>query len=1225
MMRSIYSTSACRSSYFYDPGYFLDARCEINPLSISTSFVTNCCCCCCCCTNNSNNYLVYNRLPRINPSFVCNGLRQSTLIQFSPSKRLVYHGRRRQTCSSDSVIRDSDRNYYYEKLYSFKEGRKFGKGRFACLGNNDKTDIRFVRDDETDDEFVDEVDLLLDLLTEEIGVKERKKVEKKKDDGYVKGKMKSVRLGSVKKDSKCGNKGVEIRSNEEEDRRRLRKERREEEKRSSMQGVNRELRKEGSSCSSYYSVSSTGEYENGNDDVEIRGDDGYVRGESSSEYKDDRVMDAKSYDERVDQRVDLRRKEENENVKKNSVDLYYGNEEWRKKSEKKLNVESSQQQSQVSWSNERNSQQDIVKTDKITGQSQSMKFKRLVEKSELDNRVIESSTNKRHGDGEYKLVTDRRESADRVQSNLNLEASRIHKTDKKGTSKFNNKVTESSTSTRDSDTEHKLITGRRERSDLVTRQNQNRKQSNVNLEASRIHGIDEKETLELDNKVTESSTDKRYSDTEYKVITDRRESADRITRRNEYTKQSNVNIEASRIHDIDKNEASTSSSSLEARMKNWEDYTTEVSDQVEDRREGNQQSIDHLTTFEQPRFEYQQISETSDNRMTSTESNRRNETKELRLGTSSSTEKVTVDQQVDLRRKGVEDTYMSSGVELEEGPTKSVTTGRKTTKALSFTAGMPKAAASTYKAMKLNPEPNLQQTGAGEIIHEDAIVSAEKQHKSSRHYMGEFIEKAKHELSISEVQQENETGEVGLVYEDDEVHELKSSGDDGSGNFDRKDGPSGPSDEMWHETGASSQQPAGTDAPDSTGNDDTAKKRGRSLWNVIGDVVRLRWASPPTETHTPKSGVVKASSNQSASSERWFSGHESSDDNVKIGSTKGRKESSKTSSTKDKSDSPILLSSSTNTNQGSSSKTVSPSMEESSFPLPAIRMRRSPIVKKTSDKTDASTSDKMGEVDLKPVTQVSQMDVSGSGKMVVVDQSVPTRRKLGRTGQVSKDVFDEWEEAYTVEAKQRQQDEFFMREALLEAKKAADFWEVPVGAVLVQDGKVIARGYNLVEELRDSTAHAEMICIREASNNLRSWRLSGTTLYVTLEPCPMCAGAILQARVDTLVWGAPNKLLGADGSWIRLFPDVDGGNGSDKPPAPVHPFHPNMAVRRGVLSAECADVMQQFFQLRRKKKEKKTETEPPTIPPPSCLPIPQHHNSKFLSKLHDTFGIMFCL
>ncbi|XP_039069281.1 tRNA(adenine(34)) deaminase, chloroplastic-like [Hibiscus syriacus] len=188
----------------------------------------------------------------------------------------------------------------------------------------------------------------------------------------------------------------------------------------------------------------------------------------------------------------------------------------------------------------------------------------------------------------------------------------------------------------------------------------------------------------------------------------------------------------------------------------------------------------------------------------------------------------------------------------------------------------------------------------------------------------------------------------------------------------------------------------------------------------------------------------------------------------------------------------------------------------------------------------------------------------------------------------------------------------FMREALLEAKKAADSWEVPVGAVLVQHVKIIARGRNLVEELRDSTAHAEMICIREASSILCSWRLADTTLYVTLEPCPMCAGAILQERIDTVVWGAPNKLLGADG-----------GNGSevtDKPAAPVHPFHPNMGIRRGLLASECADMMQQFFQLRRKNKGKNAE-QPQS---PSSLPVTSHR-SKFFTKMHDILHLMFCL
>ncbi|KAL6604793.1 hypothetical protein ACP70R_042737 [Stipagrostis hirtigluma subsp. patula] len=233
------------------------------------------------------------------------------------------------------------------------------------------------------------------------------------------------------------------------------------------------------------------------------------------------------------------------------------------------------------------------------------------------------------------------------------------------------------------------------------------------------------------------------------------------------------------------------------------------------------------------------------------------------------------------------------------------------------------------------------------------------------------------------------------------------------------------------------------------------------------------------------------------------------------------------------------------------------------------------------------------------------------------------RRMFQRNKQVPKETFDEWEAAYQHDAKQRKADELFMREALLEAQRAADIWEVPVGAVLVQNGEIIARGCNLVEDLRDSTAHAEIVCIREASNKLKTWRLADTTLYVTLEPCAMCAGAILQARIDTVVWGAPNKLLGADGSWVRLFPGdgqtstLDSANQSQTA-GPIHPFHPKITIRRGVLSTECSEIMQQFFQLRRKKKQRPQS-------PPRAHHHGHHHPIKFFSKMHNMFGTIFCL
>lgn len=147
-------------------------------------------------------------------------------------------------------------------------------------------------------------------------------------------------------------------------------------------------------------------------------------------------------------------------------------------------------------------------------------------------------------------------------------------------------------------------------------------------------------------------------------------------------------------------------------------------------------------------------------------------------------------------------------------------------------------------------------------------------------------------------------------------------------------------------------------------------------------------------------------------------------------------------------------------------------------------------------------------------------------------------------------------------------DFFFMQEALKEAKKAFESDEVPVGAVLVREGKIIARGHNQVELLQDATAHAEMLCITAAAEAIGNWRLSETTLYCTLEPCPMCAGALLAARIQRLVWGAPDLRLGANGSWIDLF-------------ACKHPMHA-IAITPRVLEGEAALLMKNFFNKKRK-------------------------------------------
>lgn len=151
-----------------------------------------------------------------------------------------------------------------------------------------------------------------------------------------------------------------------------------------------------------------------------------------------------------------------------------------------------------------------------------------------------------------------------------------------------------------------------------------------------------------------------------------------------------------------------------------------------------------------------------------------------------------------------------------------------------------------------------------------------------------------------------------------------------------------------------------------------------------------------------------------------------------------------------------------------------------------------------------------------------------------------------------------------------QLDLHFMKEALKEAKKAYEKDEVPVGAVLVQNQKIIARGHNQVELLQDATAHAEMICLTAASGALGNWRLTDTTLYCTLEPCSMCAGAMLAARVKRLVWAAPDLRLGANGSWVDLF-------------SSNHPMH-TLEITSRILEEEAAFLMKKFFEETRKKK-----------------------------------------
>lgn len=149
-------------------------------------------------------------------------------------------------------------------------------------------------------------------------------------------------------------------------------------------------------------------------------------------------------------------------------------------------------------------------------------------------------------------------------------------------------------------------------------------------------------------------------------------------------------------------------------------------------------------------------------------------------------------------------------------------------------------------------------------------------------------------------------------------------------------------------------------------------------------------------------------------------------------------------------------------------------------------------------------------------------------------------------------------------------EEKFMKMALKEAKKAYDKLEIPVGAVIVKDGKVIAKAHNLKETKYDTTKHAEILAIQKASKKLESWRLLDCEMYVTLEPCAMCAGAIINARIKKLYIGTLDNKTGAAGSVLNLFED--------------YPFNHKVEIEKQIMQADCEKILKDFFKMLRELK-----------------------------------------
>ncbi len=149
-------------------------------------------------------------------------------------------------------------------------------------------------------------------------------------------------------------------------------------------------------------------------------------------------------------------------------------------------------------------------------------------------------------------------------------------------------------------------------------------------------------------------------------------------------------------------------------------------------------------------------------------------------------------------------------------------------------------------------------------------------------------------------------------------------------------------------------------------------------------------------------------------------------------------------------------------------------------------------------------------------------------------------------------------------------DEKYMKEAIKQAKKAAAAGDVPIGCIIVKNDKIIARGYNKRNAKKTTLAHAELLAIEKASKKLGDWRLEECTMYITLEPCQMCAGAIVQARIPRVVVGAMNKKAGCAGSILNLFQ--------------VEEFNHQVEFQKGILEEECSFLLSDFFKALRRKK-----------------------------------------
>lgn len=1155
---------------FNDYSSLLNERFDRTPLS--------CCSCCCTCCSCCEVSAAHNNRGPVNTSYLY-GLRQSTLIQCPPYKRLIFGFKDR--IFSRLPVYDLDRGSY-EVSCSIRERRGD-----ECFGRRRKRRLRHMAPEEESERSclggVDDAEAVISLLSEEVGEeylggrerngrlakrvevvkndnhggelyrgrKKKVEVEKRGNYGgeYFRGRKKNIGSNLLESNSKCESESPRIEPRE--------KGYRSYEGREAIARGNKHREKtKSSSCSSYYSLSSAGEYE------EVQDKEERIVEESVSGFrKDSSRSEEDSYKAQVVEEF-------------NEVDGFEATEqrssaagsrvEWdcTKKSEKKLTevaaeeTKSRKQSSEIHWRID-----GTTKTDYGKASSSHQQLNDVEEESALAEN-LDKGTRKLFGQMD---VQDTKQSRRKWQEVMKMEE--MH---------GNNVETTSESK--------KQFSGREEN---VTR---DELRQTVGLIAGNIDIKRDSQQLTRTSEILNANNERvsnlqRHSETRMKVQPNdetlvqssvqqtkgqHRQRSERISGQIDLRREPEYFPELSETHDTNIKKSSTIQS--ETTMKNLEensrlqhsqkDHVSRVSvvqasemERHTDSLRTSEKSINQestLTSVVQPMgaardrqnqpdekalhsklrkeaqkptrisSSHEEYSEESSSIQSSLNSQARVQQINLEEDEEErNSQEILMPPPPQLLTRSSEDAGSSSGFAVQEVSSESGSS------ALHTRPGMrtPSLHADSYVRGgqdETYAEPLSLST------HEDALGSAHRFEEASTQFVGEFVEKARHEVSTSEMQKEN-IAETEVFYGGEKQFE-KNSGQYGSedlhlkGHEPRKSsessGAKGPSDEMWDVTDSFVQpqaeamegnqadsfvQPEAMEAYQAAGNA-IVKRRGRSLWNIMADIVRLRWGSH-AETPSPATrSDAKSLSNDSVSSGTWFSGRESDkngDENMKREgssipqvatpfhqlqqgrtSTHSQGETSEKIKSKSKEqklevDMPspstvieggstskrisCLSSSSAEKNldqkaDGDSSQSTSSGQEAllSSSQLAAESSRTPPAVEAVSETGKTYVSESGSMVQLAQPFNSRLIEASGSGKDGELKQ-----RKLQRNKQVLKDRFDEWEEAYKLESEQRKIDEMFMREALLEAKKAADTWEVPVGAVLVQHGKIIARGCNL--------------------------------------------------------------------------------------------------------------------------------------------------------------------